>query len=163
MERDIEFGKRLLELRKKKNLTQKELGLIGGVTRQTIRNYELGLTKPKEKVASKLASALGVDINYFYNGTIEHVSLNKLTYKDLLISYMTFNESCLFEEKEYIDENNNNVFAITTTDPDFINFVNQLRNILSVVGSLSADTLNTAIKELLDSFEISVLAKYRDR
>ena len=42
----MELGKKILELRKKKGLSQEELGEKINVTRQTISNWELGETSP---------------------------------------------------------------------------------------------------------------------
>ena len=40
------LGKNILELRKKKGLSQEQLGERVNVTRQTISNWELGVTAP---------------------------------------------------------------------------------------------------------------------
>ena len=42
----MKFGDNLLKARKKKGLSQEELGEKIGVTRQTISNWELGETSP---------------------------------------------------------------------------------------------------------------------
>lgn len=42
----MELGNKILELRKKQNITQEELAEKIGVTRQTISKWELGETHP---------------------------------------------------------------------------------------------------------------------
>ena len=48
-------------LRRRKHLTQKELGALAGVSYQTIALWEAGTTKPRREHIPKLAEALGVD------------------------------------------------------------------------------------------------------
>lgn len=56
----MDIGRKLLELRKSRNLTQAELGKQVGVSEAAIRSYETGARKPKEKHLVKIAKALGV-------------------------------------------------------------------------------------------------------
>lgn len=49
-------------VRKKKNLTQKELGNKLGVTQQTVAQYENGTRMPKLETLKKIASALDVPV-----------------------------------------------------------------------------------------------------
>jgi putative transcriptional regulator len=50
-------------LRFERNMTQEELALRTGVSRQTIMSIERGATNPSVLLALKVASALGVDVN----------------------------------------------------------------------------------------------------
>ena len=59
----MEFGKRLVELRKKNNMTQEELALEVNVTRQTISNWELGSTKPDVEQLKELSRLYGISID----------------------------------------------------------------------------------------------------
>ena len=62
------FGEKLKELREERNLSQKELGdKMGGITQQTIAQYEEKETVPKFETISKIAGALGVDLKVFYD------------------------------------------------------------------------------------------------
>ena len=160
MKNDIEFSKRLIALRKKANLSQEELGRLSGITRQSVINYERGGAKPKFKVAVKMAQALNVSINYFYLGELDVVPTTNKTYKDIILNYFALKESSIFDEEVITNTNGKyQKLILTTEDPDFINFFYQLRSILSTQESLSQSTLNFAIAELLDSFEIAVLSK----
>ncbi len=48
------------DFRKKKKITQAELGQLIGVSQQQIAKYELGICKPGPKVAKKLVDALDI-------------------------------------------------------------------------------------------------------
>ena len=60
----VEFGKLLRELRKQKNLTQKQLADLIGVQNSVISFYELGDRMPSPEVIAKLARALHVSADY---------------------------------------------------------------------------------------------------
>ena len=51
----MEIGNKILELRKKNNLSQEALAEKIGVTRQTISKWELGETSPDIKQAKELS------------------------------------------------------------------------------------------------------------
>ena len=60
----ITFGEKLRYLRRKNNLTQKELGMAVGFPENTadvrIAQYETNARTPREKLLKKLAQVLGV-------------------------------------------------------------------------------------------------------
>lgn len=58
---DTQFGKRLAHARAARNLTQRELADVVGITWSQISRYEAGKAKPRLAVLMKLAEALGVD------------------------------------------------------------------------------------------------------
>lgn len=60
------FTERLKELRLKKGLTQTELGEKVGVTKQTIINYEKGITEPSFENLIKLADLLEVSLDWLF-------------------------------------------------------------------------------------------------
>ena len=160
MKNDIEFANRLIALRKKANLSQEELGKLAGVTRQSIINYERGGAKPKFKIAAKMAQILNVSINYLYLGELDVVPTTIKTYKDIILNFYALKESLIFEEEVITNTNGKyQKLVLTTEDPDFLNFMYQLKSILSTQESLSKNTISFAISELLDSFEIAILPK----
>lgn len=57
------IGKKLLELRKNKKMSQEVLSKMMGVTRQTISNWELEETAPDLKQAQKLADIFDVSLD----------------------------------------------------------------------------------------------------
>jgi len=58
------FGERILNIRKAKKISQEELANIIGVHAPVIGRYERGEVKPSIEVASKLADALQVSLDY---------------------------------------------------------------------------------------------------
>ena len=55
----MEIGNKIMELRKKNNLSQEELAEKVGAARQTISKWELGETAPDLKQAKKIFSTNG--------------------------------------------------------------------------------------------------------
>ena len=53
-------------LRFERSMTQEELALRTGVSRQTIMSIERGKTNPSILLALKIASALGVDVEHVF-------------------------------------------------------------------------------------------------
>ena len=66
----VDFGKRLRELRKQKNLTQAQLAAQIGVKNSIISFYEVGDRIPSPEIIIKLASVLHVSSDYLLG--IEH-------------------------------------------------------------------------------------------
>lgn len=60
----VEFGKKIRQLRKEKNLTQKQLAALIGVKNSVISFYEVGDRFPSPEVIRKLAIALHVSTDY---------------------------------------------------------------------------------------------------
>jgi transcriptional regulator with XRE-family HTH domain len=58
------FGERLLVIRKAKKISQEELAKAIGVHAPVIGRYERGEVKPSIEVATKLAEALQVSLDY---------------------------------------------------------------------------------------------------
>ena len=55
---------RLLDLRRKKRLSQNELGQTVGVSREMIGKYERGEATPSLEIAIKISRALDVSLDY---------------------------------------------------------------------------------------------------
>lgn len=71
----MKFGDRLKEIRKKKGLSQKELGQRLGVSQAMIAQYEKGDRNPKLETVKKIAAALEVGTDYLITlGTIDLIS-----------------------------------------------------------------------------------------
>ena len=59
----MKFGDKLIQLRKKKGLSQEELGEKLNVTRQTVSKWELGQTKPDTDKLMEISKLLNADFN----------------------------------------------------------------------------------------------------
>ena len=64
------LGNKIVELRKKRNLTQEQLSEKLGITRQTISNWEKDITNPDIIQAKNIAS--------FFKITLDDLTDNKL-------------------------------------------------------------------------------------
>lgn len=60
----VNFGKRLKELRKQRNMTQKQLASLIGVQNAIISFYEVGERNPSPEIIVKLASVFHVTTDY---------------------------------------------------------------------------------------------------
>jgi DNA-binding XRE family transcriptional regulator len=59
----LQIGSKIRELRKSKNLTQKELGNKVGLSEQAISQYERDERQPNIEILSKIAASLGTNID----------------------------------------------------------------------------------------------------
>lgn len=94
-ERDLNTfaGNKLKEFRKKKKLTQKQLGEIIDKSDNTISNYEKGLIALNQDVLFSLAKALDVKVDDFFPQNYMSESLHQAvstTDEDLNLSDMAF-------------------------------------------------------------------------
>lgn len=65
----MKFGKRLMEVRKDKKLSQDDLAKSVGVHGAVIGRYEREEVKPSIDMATQLAEALGVSLDYLVGST----------------------------------------------------------------------------------------------
>ncbi|OXC15484.1 helix-turn-helix domain-containing protein [Lactobacillus crispatus] len=63
------FGKRLMRIRKNRNLTQKEFANEIDVSTKTVSRYEHGLAFPNKKKLYAISRLLNVDIDYLLMGS----------------------------------------------------------------------------------------------
>lgn len=70
-ELNIFVGNKIREYRKKKNLTQKELGDRIGVKHNTISSYEKGINAPEQNTLFKIARTLDVRVDDLFPPTSE--------------------------------------------------------------------------------------------
>ena len=60
----MSFGKKLMEARKNKGMSQEDLANLIGTKGPALGRYERGVAKPTIEVATKLANALNVSLDY---------------------------------------------------------------------------------------------------
>ena len=98
----MKLGKKILELRKKKGLSQEELGERINVTRQTISNWELGETSPNIEQLKNLSKELNISIDDLLDNDIQNVLVEKVsntektTKKSFVVLKMIAISICLF-------------------------------------------------------------------
>ncbi|SYW19518.1 XRE family transcriptional regulator [Oenococcus oeni] len=71
----MSFGLKLKELRKKKKITQKDLGdLLGNTPPTTVSSWERGQSKPRMDVAAKIAKILNTSVSNLMGDELENYS-----------------------------------------------------------------------------------------
>ena len=82
---------KLKELRKRKNISQSELGKLLGVTGQTVLNWESGIYEPKIEHLIKLADYFNVTIDFLVDrpkniskAEENKYELSKISYEELI-------------------------------------------------------------------------------
>ncbi|MEW5685319.1 MAG: helix-turn-helix transcriptional regulator [Pseudomonadota bacterium] len=65
---DIVVGQRIRRRRRLMGMTQQDLGATCGVSFQQVQKYECAQTRVTVGMLWRLASALDVDVGYFFNG-----------------------------------------------------------------------------------------------
>lgn len=75
----MKLGEQILKLRKKKGLSQEQLGEKIYVTRQTISNWELGETSPNPEQLKLLSKELNVSIDELLDNDIQNVLVEKVS------------------------------------------------------------------------------------
>ena len=73
----MEIGNKIMELRKKSNLSQEELAEKVGVTRQTISKWELNETSPDIKQAKELSKIFKVSLDELVDNDIKDILIEK--------------------------------------------------------------------------------------
>ena len=63
------FGERLKELRKSKNITQKDFATILHVTERAYQNYEMNSSTPNYKLLLTIADYFNVSLDYLVGRT----------------------------------------------------------------------------------------------
>ena len=76
-------GERLVELRKDKGLSQKELAALLGISANSLSLYERELRSPPDEIKIKMSELLNVSVDYLMGST------KTKNYKD---NYITFSE-----------------------------------------------------------------------
>ena len=85
----MKFHQRLKELRKKKGLSQNELGDITAIHFTQISRYERGDTKPNSDVLTKLAKALDTTVDFLMNGTTTDIVAQAGLDKELISRFQS--------------------------------------------------------------------------
>ena len=75
----MKLGEKIFELRKKKGLSQEQLGEKINVTRQTISNWELGETAPNPEQLKLISKELNVSIDELLDNDIQSVLVEKVS------------------------------------------------------------------------------------
>lgn len=105
----MKTGEILAELRKERNLGQKELAIYLSLSTGTISNYENGVHSPDLTTLCKLADYFGVTTDYLLNRTNYRYDLKKMdehvhrdyTLSDVVDAVLACNEHSIDHLMEY--------------------------------------------------------------
>jgi len=75
----MDLGKKILELRKKENLSQEQLAEKMNVTRQTISKWELNETSPDIKQAKELSKIFKVSLDDLTDNDVSSILVEKVS------------------------------------------------------------------------------------
>lgn len=75
----MNIGNKILELRKKNNITQEELAEKVGVSRQTISKWELGETSPDLNQAKELSKIFNVSLDEMVDNDVKDLIVDKVS------------------------------------------------------------------------------------
>ena len=75
----MDLGKKILELRKKENLSQEQLAEKMNVTRQTISKWELNQTTPDIKQAKELSRLFKISLDELTENDMTNLVMQKIS------------------------------------------------------------------------------------
>lgn len=110
------FGERLKELRKEKNLTQAQLGELLNTSHATINRYEKNIHEPDLDTINKLADIFDVSVDYLLGRTdIENVAIIEgdeipKELKDIGVEYLEVSKE--LKEKGFTPEKIRNLIKV---------------------------------------------------
>jgi len=82
-----QLSDRLLEARKKKDISQQDLGKLAKVHFTNIGKYERGEATPAADILNRIAKALEVSADYLLNGTLQDKSADAISDEELLAQF----------------------------------------------------------------------------
>ena len=95
-----DLGKRLLEVRKQRKLSQQQLADMASVHFTNVGKYERAEAVPSADVFNRIAKALEVSPDYLLNGTIADKAKNNLEDTELLLQFQKVEQ--LSEQKKLL-------------------------------------------------------------
>lgn len=69
----LHYAETMKKYRKIRNMSQEDLSASSGINVSTIKKYETGYRNPKYEQLKKISEALGININCFYDNSINTV------------------------------------------------------------------------------------------
>lgn len=85
----MNLGKKLINLRKQEKMTQEKFAELIGVTRQTISNWELNVTKPDLTQIEKISKLFHVSIDELLDNDIQNIIVEKVNKTEKIVNKNT--------------------------------------------------------------------------
>lgn len=97
MKEATDFGTKLINLRRKRNISQLKLAKAIGIARTSISNYENGYQSPPLEVAVKIACYFNVSVNYLagtddYTISAKNLSKDEIEAVELIVRRLSKNK-----------------------------------------------------------------------
>ena len=106
-------GEKIKEIRKKRGLTQKQLGDLCGMADSAIRRYENGRANPKIETLRKIADALEVNVTELLNegDIIGSIVTDNILQPNAIKDVASCNETVKSRYSKYLEKNVNTIAA----------------------------------------------------
>ena len=85
----MNLGKKLINLRKQEKLTQEKFAEVIGVTRQTISNWELNITKPDLNQIEKISKLFHMSIDELLDNDVQNIIVEKFYKTEKIVNKNT--------------------------------------------------------------------------
>lgn len=106
-------GEKIKEFRKKRGLTQKQLGDLCGMADSAIRRYENGRANPKIETLRKIADALEVNVTELLNdgAIVGSIITDNILQHNAIKDVASCNETVKSRYNNYLEKNVNTIAA----------------------------------------------------
>lgn len=106
-------GEKIKEFRKKRGLTQKQLGDLCGMADSAIRRYENGRANPKIETLRKIADALEVNVTELLNdgAIVGSIITDNILQPNAIKDVASCNETVKSRYNKYLEKNVNTIAA----------------------------------------------------
>lgn len=102
-QRKLEFGRKLRQLRRNRNMSAEELGAKFGLSKTTIWGYEQGYRIPDMDTITKMAEFFNVSVDYLVGHNLDQTNArNILSRRDLTWDGVPLDEEDLEKVKEFL-------------------------------------------------------------
>ena len=85
----MNLGKKLINLRKQEKMTQEKFSEIIGVTRQTISNWELNVTRPDLNQIEKISKLFHISIDELLDNDVQNIIVEKFYKTEKIVNNNT--------------------------------------------------------------------------
>lgn len=85
----MNLGKKIINLRKQEKMTQEKFAEIIGVTRQTISNWELNVTRPDLNQIEKISKIFHISIDELLDNDVQNIIVEKIYKTEKIVNKNT--------------------------------------------------------------------------
>lgn|SRR5699024_4940594 len=130
----MQFGKRLKNLRKERDLTQQDIANVLGVGRATIAGYETKGKQPDYEKLNQLANYFNTSVDYLLGRTDIRKPDDKNNKKEIPDNFETPEEAMKFILEQNVIMGFGGFDVYKMSDEEVIEFANELLNQLRILS-----------------------------